>query len=76
MREVDAKTAAFEEGRAAWPSIPLDFTTFARHTSDAGVLPRDPTTQARDVYLASACAQGDPEALRVFESQDIKNVDS
>jgi len=64
----------WHEGRAAWPGVEVGAAAFvahvARHTSGTS----DPEVAAADLYgpdlyLACACAAGDPMGLRVFEDQ-------
>ncbi len=61
--------ALFEAGRAAWPDVPLDAETLARHlgglTTGDAALP--PLAFAADVYLACACAAGAPAAAAAFD---------
>lgn len=61
-----------ETGRNAWPSITLAPETFLRQlaerlSTDEQAAAALGTVHAADLYLACACAGGDPEALRVFE---------
>jgi RNA polymerase sigma-70 factor (ECF subfamily) len=61
-----------ESARAAWPGVELPGKDFAAHLAHvapevddvAGAL-RDMNTD--DLYLACACAKGDPPAVRAFE---------
>jgi RNA polymerase sigma-70 factor (ECF subfamily) len=63
------------EGRAAHPRLALDEATFAayldaRATDDAALR----RLHAADLYLACACARGEPEALVVFEAQIVDKL--
>lgn len=59
-------------GRAAWPELAIDEAAFAsfagERAADAG--------HAADLYLACACAAGDPAALAAFERVYLSQVDS
>lgn len=58
----------WEEGRRAWPDVVLSPEAFARHVQ--AVSPDAlPDAWAADLYLACACARGDPGALDAFEKQ-------
>ncbi|MCU0682559.1 MAG: sigma-70 family RNA polymerase sigma factor [Polyangiaceae bacterium] len=68
----------FERGRAAWPQINVSAPIFSAHlkanlggeASAEGL--RD--LCAEDLYLACACAQGDPGALAAFEQHFLARV--
>jgi RNA polymerase sigma-70 factor, ECF subfamily len=71
----------WQAGRAAWPGVEVALEAFAahvaRHTSSAS----DPEAAAADLYgpdlyLACACAAGDPHGLRVFEDQILPQAGS
>jgi RNA polymerase sigma-70 factor (ECF subfamily) len=49
-------------GRAAWPGLEVPAPVFA-----AWLAARAPVAHVPDLYLACACAQGDPAALATFE---------
>jgi RNA polymerase sigma-70 factor (ECF subfamily) len=58
-------SAAWDAGRAAWPTITLDRAQLATF-----VAPRAENRQfLADLYLAAACLAGDREALAVFERE-------
>lgn len=67
--------AALEQGRAAWPEVSLDGAVFLRRL--AASLVADPadapawlaSLKADDLYLACACGERLPAALRAFESR-------
>jgi RNA polymerase sigma-70 factor, ECF subfamily len=66
-------------GKAKWPSVPLGPERFVRHL--ARHLPegsKDAVRQfhAADLYLACACAEGEPLALHAFEQQILQRVPS
>jgi RNA polymerase sigma-70 factor (ECF subfamily) len=65
----------FDDGRAAWPGIAVDSTTFARHFQERwrDTLPRAP--DAAELYLACACAQGAAGALAAFDRTYLSRVD-
>jgi RNA polymerase sigma-70 factor, ECF subfamily len=65
----------FERARAAWPTVKVDPTTF-----DAWIAARAPDTDpdtlpVSDLYLACACASGDPVAIAEFERTYLREVD-
>jgi RNA polymerase sigma-70 factor (ECF subfamily) len=61
----------WEAGRKAWPQVELAPASFVRHL--CACLPHDgdstrlASVHATDLYLACACALGDPEALARFD---------
>src|SRR5690348_6663263 len=73
---LDEKWAA---ARAAWPQLRVDEEAYvahlARHLPDDGApLLRLRELRAEDLYLARACGDADPEALRAFEDGPLKDV--
>ncbi len=71
----------FEAGRTAWPSVQLAPEAFLRHL--ARHLPPEDTLahslrqlHAADLYLACACAAGEPQALLAFEQRILQKVPS
>jgi RNA polymerase sigma-70 factor (ECF subfamily) len=75
MQSDEELAAAFEAGRSAWPGIALTYTCFANRMRELGVPPADLALRGRDLYLAAACAEGDPTALRCFDEQFIARID-
>jgi RNA polymerase sigma-70 factor (ECF subfamily) len=70
MSSEDAVRQMFLEGQRKWPLVKLGFDVFFGHCSR--VLPTsepDAPREAADLYLCCACAQAQPEALRLFESE-------
>jgi RNA polymerase sigma-70 factor (ECF subfamily) len=61
------------DARARWPKIALDADAFAEHLAGLG---RAAPAFAADVYLAAACATGDPAALRVLDDDIVARVPS
>ncbi|HET7540412.1 MAG TPA: hypothetical protein VFK05_11095, partial [Polyangiaceae bacterium] len=70
MSSEDAVREMFLEGQRKWPLVKLGFDVFFGHCSRV-LLPSDlgPAREAADLYLACACAEAQPEALRLFESE-------
>jgi RNA polymerase sigma-70 factor (ECF subfamily) len=75
----EALATALEAARAAWPQVALDPLEFAAHL--AGRLPDAPDLidaigqlHAADLYLACACALGEPRALACFDEQFLAPV--
>jgi RNA polymerase sigma-70 factor (ECF subfamily) len=64
-------SAAFEQGRAAWPEVALDEERFARHLSTRGEVT---ALHVGDLYLACACAHGVPAALAAFDRAFLSQV--
>lgn len=67
-------------GRAAWPAVPLDPAALAaylgeRAPADAAPLDWLAALRAGDLFLACACAEGLPEALRAFEAAYLDRLD-
>jgi RNA polymerase sigma-70 factor (ECF subfamily) len=65
--------------RAAWPGFSVEAAEFVRAVAarldlKAGAGEALVTVRATDLYLASACARGDPGALRAFEEQLLSQV--
>jgi RNA polymerase sigma-70 factor, ECF subfamily len=67
----EALAAADAAGRAAWPEIIVTAPTFAahlqRHLPETGGAAAVRALRAADLYLACACAGGDPAAIAAFE---------
>ncbi|MFP2961351.1 sigma-70 family RNA polymerase sigma factor [Myxococcus sp. 1LA] len=70
-------TELVEKGRAAWPTVALAPAALlhhvGRHLREQGP-PLDALRQlhGEDVYLACACAQGEPQALLLFEKHVLQ----
>lgn len=75
-----ALASALDAGRAAWPDVPLDPLEFAAHL--AARVPEAPPDlaaaigelHAADLYLACACARGEPRALACFDDHFMAAV--
>jgi RNA polymerase sigma-70 factor (ECF subfamily) len=68
-----------QRAREAWPGIALDDRVFAESLGLAVRHERDPigtvlTLRTSELYLATACAQGDPRALAAFEKRFLARV--
>jgi RNA polymerase sigma-70 factor (ECF subfamily) len=66
----------WEAGRAAWPGVPFSAEAFAHHLAlhlDEG---EDLSAVAypSDLFLAGACAAGEPQALAAFERRYLAEV--
>jgi RNA polymerase sigma-70 factor (ECF subfamily) len=67
-------TELYQTARAAWPKVELDaprFIAWARERADDA-----DGVHAADLYLACACAQGEPRALAEFEKRYLSEVPS
>jgi RNA polymerase sigma-70 factor, ECF subfamily len=65
-------TALVEAARETWPAIPVDPASFVEHVarcigSDPDPLAALDRLRAADLWLAFACARGEPLALRALE---------
>ena len=69
---VSALDEMLEPGRAAWPGIELERDALAAFIAARG---EADALNAADVYLACACAAGDPAALAAFERAYLAKVD-
>ena len=59
----------FLEGQRKWPLVKLGFEVFLGHCSRVLPSDADAPPEAADLYLCCACAEAQPEALRLFESE-------
>jgi RNA polymerase sigma-70 factor (ECF subfamily) len=68
-----------DEARAAWPDVTLDDETFAAHLLERVPAHGDGEAaahlRASDLFLACACARGEPRALAHFEAHFMGSVD-
>src|SRR5579859_7916835 len=68
----DSLKAAFGPARAAWPGVAMEWERFAqvaqRHLPEADPL------HLPDLYLASACADGDATAWKLLDAQLLTAV--
>jgi RNA polymerase sigma-70 factor (ECF subfamily) len=66
----EAARTVLERARAAWPDVELDPETFLAHREQAaGKEEHDP-----DLYLACACAYGNPTAIKAFDDHYLGAV--
>jgi RNA polymerase sigma-70 factor (ECF subfamily) len=66
-----------EAGRAAWPSVTLTSERFLRHLArhlPEGAMDVLRQLHGADLYLACACADGEPPALLAFEQHVLQKV--
>lgn len=59
---------ARDRGRAAWPGVEIEPTRLA------AFLAARPSSHLEDLYLACACADGDPAALAAFEAKILPGI--
>jgi hypothetical protein len=57
---------AFEQAKAKWPGVALDYGVWCAHLDALGWSGELPATSA-SLFLCCACAHQDPEACRRFE---------
>jgi RNA polymerase sigma-70 factor (ECF subfamily) len=78
--ELEARLQAMlAAARAAWPDVALPDETFVRHIAERLPSEGDLTaaleaTQASDLFLACACAEGDTSAVAAFERDLMSQV--
>ena len=66
--------AALERGRNAWPGLNLDHELYALRLASTEIADVDLGQRAEDIYLAVACACGNPSAHRMFENHFLSQV--
>jgi RNA polymerase sigma-70 factor, ECF subfamily len=69
-----AKTA-YEAGRQAWPGVSLSSARFLARAAAADIAPDRLTQKSADIFLAFACADGDPRAIQLFEREILSQID-
>src|SRR6185369_13258935 len=69
MSSEDAVRQMFLEGQRKWPLVKLGFDVFFGHCRRVLPSEADAPPEAADLYLCCACAEAQPEALRLFESE-------
>ena len=57
---------AFDQARAKWPGVVLDYGVWCAHLDALGWLGEPPVTSS-SLFFCCACAQQDPEAWRALE---------
>jgi RNA polymerase sigma-70 factor (ECF subfamily) len=79
LSDLETRLASmFDAGRSAFPDIALDVASFMRHlativdTGDASI----DALHGSDLYLASACAHGDPIAVAILERDFISTLEA
>lgn len=70
---------ALEQGRERWPELEVEAEAFVRHLARVAPDDVDPAEwlralHAADLYLACACANGEPRALNAFDEQYLSRV--
>ena len=66
---------AADKGRALWPEAAIALDTFTAHLRACGADAEGVAQHGADLYLAAACAAGDPAALRWFDRQLLPTID-
>src|SRR3954462_8964316 len=71
MSSEDAVKQMFLEGQRKWPRVELCFDVIFGYCSRVLEVTAvgEPPREAADLYLCCACAEAEPEALRLFESE-------
>lgn len=70
------REVAFEQARARWPDVALDYGAWCAHLDALGWSGEPPATSA-SMFLCCACARRDPAAWRLFEeayAPTLRNV--
>jgi RNA polymerase sigma-70 factor (ECF subfamily) len=71
----DAIRDAERAGRAAWEGVDVPSEIFARHCRRVRAGTEELGRNGADLYLACACAEGDQQALRLFERRVLPAID-
>jgi RNA polymerase sigma-70 factor (ECF subfamily) len=71
-----ALTAAMEQGRRRWPGVVLPETALAQHGVGHSIPEQAVRERGEDLFLATACAAGDPVAIGAFEREFLPHVRS
>lgn len=58
-----------------WPGIRYEVDDFRKHVSRVGAATQELELRGTELFLAAACAGGDPVALRVFEAKYIASIE-
>jgi RNA polymerase sigma-70 factor (ECF subfamily) len=66
--------ASFERGKKAWPGVELGPDQFVARLTEGEIATDDLTAHAEELYLAIACAAGDPLAHRLFEDHFLSQI--
>lgn len=66
--------AAYSAGREAWPAVPYERARFDNWTIAQQIDARALGSYGPDLFLASSCADGYPEAIAAFESAYVQKI--
>jgi RNA polymerase sigma-70 factor (ECF subfamily) len=76
----DALDHLLRSARLAWPTVKVedaDFLAYVAHrVRGASIVEEVEALRTADLYLACACASGDPTALQAFEDRFLRDVDA
>jgi RNA polymerase sigma-70 factor (ECF subfamily) len=61
----------FIAGQRKWPTLSVRFEAYAEHCRAVLKLDETVPSEPADLYLCCACAQSQPEALRLFEREGL-----
>jgi RNA polymerase sigma-70 factor (ECF subfamily) len=67
---------AFREGQRAWPGVNLAWERFSERTRELDIGEQQLGARSADLFLAWACAESDPAALRIFEAEILSRVET
>jgi RNA polymerase sigma-70 factor, ECF subfamily len=73
--KVDPIDEAFQSGRRAWPGVTLEREAFQAQMEARRADPETLGLRGSDLFLAAACAAGDPAAVRHFEHAFLAGID-
>jgi RNA polymerase sigma-70 factor (ECF subfamily) len=68
-------STAIERGRTAWPAVDVPLDVFVRHLARrSATIEELAGLSAAGLWIASACAEGDPVAMRCFDEAFRRDV--
>ena len=76
MQVEEVAHAAFRRGCERWPGVGLSRDHFVARAVAVGITPTALESHDEDLFLAFACLQSEPNALRLFDANYISLVDS
>jgi RNA polymerase sigma-70 factor (ECF subfamily) len=74
MQDADNLLIFFNNAKSAWPTVRLPFERFTARAHALDVTAEALQERCVDVYLAFACAEGDPAAVKAFEDIYISQI--
>ena len=74
MHDSDSASVAYELAHARWPTITLDRSLFDNYISTLQIERSVVEQRSTDIFLAAALVGGDDEAVRVFDTEVVQDV--